>query len=215
MMLSRKRSSDSINYVSMLDLLTGALAAFVILYVIVNQKTSVEKNEQTEKLEAKVTELKKIINDQNQVLSSLNQKVTEIEKSKQAEPVENKNELSASPGQKFTLRNIHFYPGTSEIIYDSFEYLKEVADFLKQQKVSFLIEGHTHALASKCASEKTHHDRLSLARSKSVYDAFIKFGVSGSNMRYDGVGCSKLINPAATTEAERTANRRVEIHIVK
>lgn len=215
-MLSKKRSSDNINYVSMLDLLTGALAAFVILYVIVNQKTSVEKNEQTEKLEIKVTELKKIINEQNQVLASLNQKVTEIEQTqKQVEDTKSENELSASPGHKFTLRNIHFYPGTSEIIYDSFEYLKEVADFLKQQNVSFLIEGHTHALASKCASDKANHDKVSLARSKAVYEAFIKYGISASRMRYDGMGCSKLVNPTAMTEAERTANRRVEIHIVK
>lgn len=215
-MLSRKRSTENINYISMLDLLTGALAAFVILYVIVNQKTAVEKNEQTEKLESKVTELKKIINEQNQILASLNQEITNLEKLKSDSQSEtSKNELSATPGQKFVLRNIHFYPGTSEIIYDSFEYLKEVADFLKKQNVSFLIEGHTHALASKCAKDKADHEKVSLARSKAVFETFVKYGVPANKMRFDGLGCTKLINPYATTEAERTSNRRVEIHIVK
>lgn len=208
-MTTKRRYDLSPNYISMLDLLTGALAAFLILFVMVNQKSKTETQDSKQELAEKILAQEKIIEQQNEKLRSLNQQIVQLQQ-QEAVPEESEK-VSVKSGEKFVLRNIHFYPGTSEITYDSHEYLKEVASHLKKENSYFLIQGHVNAPGSSCKKNSARFNTLSLDRAKAVQTFFESHGISKSNMRVDGAGCSQMIYPYAVTEREQTANRRVEI----
>jgi len=87
--------------------------------------------------------------------------------------------------------------------------LNKVVNWLKQNPViNVEIEGHTD---NKGTAE--YNQQLSEERAKSVYDYFVKNGISASRLSYKGYGLTRPIADNAT-EAGRQQNRRVELRIV-
>jgi len=87
--------------------------------------------------------------------------------------------------------------------------LNKVVNWLKQNPgINVEIEGHTD---NKGTAE--YNQQLSEERAKSVYDYFVKNGISASRLSYKGYGLTRPIADN-TTEAGRQQNRRVELRIV-
>ena len=70
------------------------------------------------------------------------------------------------------------------------------------------IEGHTDSDGAETANQ-----RLSKARADAVFEYMISHGVQGSRLRTDGFGETRPIDTNRTS-AGKSANRRVEFHIV-
>ena len=84
--------------------------------------------------------------------------------------------------------------------------LKSAADYLNDnQHLVATIEGHTDH-----TGDAQFNQFLSIERARSVKDALIKYGVSASRMKTDGLGETR---PVASNETRdgRQSNRRVEI----
>jgi len=82
-----------------------------------------------------------------------------------------------------------------------------VNDLKKYEYKKITIEGHTDSTGSKELNKK-----LSRQRARSVYDEFIKAGVSKEKINYAGFADSMPIKSNKTKEG-RSANRRTEIFI--
>lgn len=88
--------------------------------------------------------------------------------------------------------------------------LDEDVALLDQNKtLDISIEGHCDIVGSDA-----YNQRLSERRAATVYDYFLKKGVSAKRMRTIGYGRTKPLVPN-DTPANRAKNRRVEIHIIK
>ncbi len=216
--MKRNRPDTNTTFISMLDLLTGALAAFLILFVMVDKNENIDTSDSVEKLTEIVEIQQKVIENQNEKLEELSQEVFDLsemkEKMSALEKAEPPYNLSSESGAKFALKNLHFYGGTSDLTVDSIEHLKEVADYLKKKNVSFLIEGHVNAPGTSCRENLNNHESLSEDRAKTVFKYFVDQGIAPQKMRHAGAGCSKMVYPYASNEREREANRRVEITIL-
>jgi len=117
---------------------------------------------------------------------------------------------SAKIGDKIILQNIIFY-------YDSPLLLPESAPMLDKLVYTLIInailkidiQGH------KCCSP-ADVTNLSGDRAKSVYQYLVNHGVDKRRLSYKGFGTNKPIYPIPEkTEAQREANRRVEIEILE
>ena len=124
--------------------------------------------------------------------------------------IEKKDNLVRKEENKILLENVLFITGYSYLTRDSKKVLNDVANKLKNESFSFIIQGHVCCTegTSDAIDRKTNKKNLSVARAKFVYDFLIKKGVSKSRMSYEGLA-HKF--PLGGSEDK---DRRVEILIL-
>jgi outer membrane protein OmpA-like peptidoglycan-associated protein len=122
-------------------------------------------------------------------------------------------------GDVLRLRNINFYGGRHTFLPTAIIPLEELLDVMKANPTLVIeIQGH---ICCRIGSPEDGADfdandtNLSRNRARAVYDYLVENGIDKKRMSYKGfAGLVPLVNPEYT-EADRTANRRVEIKIVK
>ena len=113
-------------------------------------------------------------------------------------------------GIRLTIKDIHFVPDSAEFLPTERSRLDLIANALKQiPDRTFLVEGHT-AATGKPADEL----ELSIERAKRMVDELVKRGIKADRFIYKGWGGTKPIRDNSTN-AGRSANRRVEITILE
>ncbi len=131
---------------------------------------------------------------------------------------ETKNNISliekvnnAKIGDLIKLENLNFYFNSERIITESEPILSDLLQVLKMNpQLKIYIYGHI------CCNENPNDVKLSYRRSKFVFDYLIRNGIATSRLGHRGFGSSRPIHALPEkNEAERIANRRVEILVVK
>lgn len=125
-------------------------------------------------------------------------------KTKKVVSVENKKEKA------FSLENVLFITGYSYLTRKSKKVLDDVAEIIKKETFSFVIQGHVCCTDGTvdAIDKKTNQRNLSVARAKYVYDFFVKKGINKTRMSYEGLA-HKF--PLGGSEDK---DRRVEIKII-
>ena len=128
-------------------------------------------------------------------------------------------DTQSTAGKNIVLRNLNFYGGTHRVLPQSMPVLTELLEVLqKNPSLEIAIEGHV------CCTEgtgdgfdyETNTMNLSENRAREIYSYLVKNGIASSRLKYQGFGHRfPLLASVETTEEERTANRRVEIQILK
>ena len=114
-------------------------------------------------------------------------------------------------GEKITLHHLYFKQSEPEILPESFEELNDLANLLWEYKnINIQIEGHTDNTGSV-------GDLLSLSekRAESIKSFLIEKNIKPDRIAVKGFGGNYPIHENPKNEAERQANRRVEIRIIK
>lgn len=121
-------------------------------------------------------------------------------------------------GSKLVLRNINFEGGRHVFLPGSYPALKNLLKVLQDNPgLEIRILGYICCMPESLADGpdmETGLNNLSHARAKAVADYLIKYGISQTRIKYQGMGASNKLN-ADLTEAEHTQNRRVEIEVLK
>jgi outer membrane protein OmpA-like peptidoglycan-associated protein len=105
----------------------------------------------------------------------------------------------------FSTQDILFDVNKATIKPQSFTTINLIATFMKEYpSISFSIEGHTDS-----DGDATSNQTLSEARSESIKQALIKFGIRDYRLKTKGHGESQPITTNATAEG-KSINRRVE-----
>lgn len=124
--------------------------------------------------------------------------------------VEKEPEVIRKEENKILLDNVLFITGYSYLTMGSKRVLNNVAETLKKESFSFVIQGHVCCTEgeSDAIDRKTNKKNLSIARAKFVYDFLLEKGVSKERMSYEGLA-HKF--PLGGSEDK---DRRVEILIL-
>lgn len=87
------------------------------------------------------------------------------------------------------LENVHFITGYSYLTRGSKETLNRLAEDLKKESFSFIIQGHVCCTDGNidAIDKRTKERNLSVARAKFVYDYFLEKGVDKNRMSYEGL----------------------------
>jgi len=111
---------------------------------------------------------------------------------------------------KILLENVLFITGYSYLTMGSKRVLDNIAETLKKESFSFVIQGHVCCTEgeSDAVDRKTNKKNLSIARAKYVYDFLLEKGISKERMSYEGLA-HKF--PLGGSEDK---DRRVEILII-
>lgn len=131
--------------------------------------------------------------------------------------VEDIKDKATKAGEHIVLKNINFHPGRNVFLESAFPALQDLLDAM--QKIPTLkveIQGHV------CCTEDetdaldiaTNIHNLSMTRAQAVFDYLVKQGIDKSRISYKGLARQYPFVKVETTEADRIANRRVEIKIV-
>ena len=126
-------------------------------------------------------------------------------KTKKEVSVENNEEKA------FSLENVLFITGYSYLTRKSKKVLNDVAEIIKKETFSFVIQGHVCCTDGTvdAIDKKTNQRNLSVARAKYVYDFFVKKGINKTRMSYEGLA-HKF--PLGGSEDK---DRRVEIKVLE
>jgi len=124
--------------------------------------------------------------------------------------VEKEAELIKKEKNKVLLENVLFITGYSYLTMGSKRILNNVAEKLKKESFSFVIQGHVCCTEGEddAVDRKTNKKNLSIARAKFVYDFLLEKGISKNRMSYEGLA-HKF--PLGGSEDK---DRRVEILIL-
>lgn len=116
---------------------------------------------------------------------------------------------NARTGERLTIANLNFVINTFAIVPQSRGKLFELLLVLQRNpNLKIDIQGHL------CCSPKDHTD-LSTKRAKAIYQFLVSNDIDKSRLSYKGLGTTQpLYAIPEKNEAERAANRRVEIEIV-
>jgi len=128
------------------------------------------------------------------------------------------NDSSTKAGQNIILNNINFYGGSHRFLPTSFNALEELLDVMQRiPSLEIEIQGHICCIQGEGDGQDNDNFKpyLSLNRAKVVYGYLLRNGIDKKRMSYKGYGHKFPIYKIEQTEAERTANRRVEIKIIK
>lgn len=114
-------------------------------------------------------------------------------------------------GDLIQLENLNFYLNSEKIMAESQSILSDLLQVLRTNpRLKINIHGHI------CCNNNTNDVRLSFRRSKFVFDFLIRNGISTSRLGHRGFGSNRPIYKLPEkNEAERIANRRVEILVLK
>lgn len=117
---------------------------------------------------------------------------------------------NAKTGEKLTIENLNFIINTFAVVNESRGKLYELLLVLQSNpNLKIEIQGHL------CCMPVDRTD-LSTQRAKAIYNFLIKNEVYRARLSYKGFGSTQPIYPIPEkNEAERAANRRVEILIVE
>jgi len=126
-------------------------------------------------------------------------------KTKKEVSVENNEEKA------FSLENVLFITGYSYLTRKSKKVLNDVAEIIKKETFSFVIQGHVCCTDGTvdAIDKKTNQRNLSVARAKYVYDFFIKKGISKTRMSYEGLAHKFPLGGGEDKD------RRVEIKVLE
>lgn len=126
---------------------------------------------------------------------------------------------SVKEGSTLRLRNINFYGGRHTFLPQSMPALEEVLRVMQTYpRLEIQIQGHI------CCLFGAEHDgldydagdmNLSVNRARAVYDYLVENGIDKKRMTYRGFAATQPLVYPEYDEADRTANRRVEVKIVK
>ena len=120
--------------------------------------------------------------------------------------------------EKLVVENIYFFPGTPEIIPESFRALQDMYNQLKGRKgVNIEIRGHVNwpIYHATTPDLEVQHYKLSEQRALAVMEWLIKKGIPAEMLSYKGFGATQMLYPQATSEGHQAYNRRVEVVILK
>ena len=90
---------------------------------------------------------------------------------------------------KIILENVLFITGYSYLTRSSKKILDNLAETLKKESFSFIVQGHVCCTEGDldAVDRKTNKRNLSVARAKYVYDYLLKKGIKKSRMSYEGM----------------------------
>ena len=115
------------------------------------------------------------------------------------------------------LKNINFYPNRHVILKESKKNLEVLLNTMQEYKTLRIeIRGHVCCLPDyqgDAFDEDSYKEDLSLERAKAIFNYLIEEGINGDRMTYIGLG-GKFPKVKEFTEADKAANRRVEIKIL-
>jgi outer membrane protein OmpA-like peptidoglycan-associated protein len=113
-------------------------------------------------------------------------------------------------GIRLTIKDIRFVADSAEFLPSEKSRLDLIATALKQiPERTFLVEGHTAAIGRSSGEME-----LSVERAKRMVDELVMRGISADRFIYKGWGGTKPVGDNST-DAGRSANRRVEITILE
>jgi outer membrane protein OmpA-like peptidoglycan-associated protein len=119
-------------------------------------------------------------------------------------------EERADTRESFVLRDVQFATGSARLLPESFASLDSLAEqLLANTSWKLEINGHTDN-----QGDPEDNLKLSVKRSKAVFDYLAKKGVPAEGMKYSGKGDSESLEDNETEEG-RAINRRVEFVIKK
>ena len=97
--------------------------------------------------------------------------------------------MSKEKENKLLLENVLFITGYSYLTRGSKKVLADVAESLKKETFSFIIQGHVCCTEGEldAVDRKTNKRNLSIARAKFVYDYLLAQGIKKSRMSYEGL----------------------------
>lgn len=118
---------------------------------------------------------------------------------------------NAKVGDLIQLQNLNFYFNSEKIMTESEPILANLLHVLKMNpQLKINIHGHI------CCNIDPNDVKLSYRRSKFIFDYLIRNGIATARLGHRGFGSSKpLYRLPERNEAERVANRRVEILIMQ
>ena len=110
------------------------------------------------------------------------------------------------------LPNILFQPASDKFLPSSYNALKILAKFIKENPdVKIEIQGHVNGPGMP---NTKGYKELSYARAKAVYNYLTQSeGIAPERLKYKGFGNTQMIFPDPKSERESSMNRRVEIKI--
>ena len=106
------------------------------------------------------------------------------------------------------LKNIFFEYNSYQLKKESFLELEKLKSFIKKNKLSIEIQGHTDNEGTA-----TYNQKLSMNRAKSVYEYLLKSGVKKEQLSFKGYGFKHPIATNQTGEG-RSKNRRTEFKVI-
>lgn len=118
---------------------------------------------------------------------------------------------TAKVGDLIQLQNLNFYFNSEKIMTESEPVLSALLNALnRNSQLKISIYGHI------CCNLNPNDLKLSYRRSKFIFDYLIRNGIATARLGYKGFGSSKpLYSLPERNEAERIANRRVEILVIQ
>jgi outer membrane protein OmpA-like peptidoglycan-associated protein len=147
---------------------------------------------------------------ENLVFQNSKMKEIQVNKTRDIIPLIERVNL-AKVGDLIKLENLNFYFNSEKIIKESEPILSDLLQVLKMNpQLKINIYGYI------CCNSNPNDVKLSYRRSKMVFDYLIRNGISTARLGHRGFGSSRPIYPLPEkNEAERIANRRVEILVIK
>jgi len=116
----------------------------------------------------------------------------------------------ARKGDKIKVPELHFYNNSDMVLPTSRPILGELLKIMQDNPLLKIdIQGHI-------CCQKVEQNQISLKRAMAVYNFLIRNGVNKSRLSYQSFGSSRPVHPLPEkSEAEKAANRRVEIEIIE
>ena len=119
-------------------------------------------------------------------------------------------------GVKLSFENITFYPNKAEFMPGAEIALQDLFDFLASNPGMIVeIGGHINLPNVPSDLIGSSMKELSWNRAKVVTETLIEMGIERERITYKGYGNSKMIYPNPKDDAQKMANRRVEVTILK
>jgi outer membrane protein OmpA-like peptidoglycan-associated protein len=117
---------------------------------------------------------------------------------------------NAKVGDKLKLPNLNFYNYSDVVLPQSEKTLWVLLDIMRANpELRIEIQGHI-------CCEVAETDEISLKRAQAIYNFLIRGGIEKSRLSYRSFASTRPIYPLPEkSEAERIANRRVEIEILE
>jgi outer membrane protein OmpA-like peptidoglycan-associated protein len=115
-------------------------------------------------------------------------------------------------GRKINLKNIQFYGNKATFLPQATPDLSALLEFMQlNENVKIEIEGHVNGPGQKNSQD---YQQLSEDRANAVKKYLIQNKIDSGRIQFIGYGNTQMLFPTPKSEAEMSANRRVEIKIL-